>query len=31
MAGIEYLKLEGGRSGGGYDGWTFFSGLRVLF
>jgi len=31
MTGIEYLKLEGGRSGGGYDGWTFFSGLRVLF
>jgi len=31
MTGIEYLKLEGGRSGGGYDGWTFFSGLRFLF
>ena len=32
MNGIEYSRMrEGGRNGGDFDGWTFFSGFRIWF
>jgi hypothetical protein len=31
MAGVEYLDLDGGNAGGGYDNWTAYAAVRTLF
>lgn len=31
MNGIEYQNLSGGKNGGGFDGWTYFTGFRMFF
>jgi phosphate-selective porin OprO/OprP len=31
MNGVEYQTLSGGNNGGGYHGWTYFTGFRMFF
>ena len=31
MTGIEYSDMDGGGDGGDFDGWTFFTGVRLYF
>lgn len=31
MTGVEYSNMDGGESGGSFDGYTWFSGIRLYF